>query len=204
MNILFVCRKFDNVAGGMERISIAIMNEMVAKGHRVALVTWDHEEAVPHYNLSDKVIWYKLNLGNPDVKASWATRYKRITLCRSYIKSFNAGVTIGFQGGGFVFAYLSSIFLGIPCVAAERVSPDTWRHVRRRFIDRIFDTYSLILASKITVQFPGYIDYYPFFLRNRIVAIPNPIFEQKVDSKKKHSKILLNVGRLCPQKIRNF
>lgn len=204
MNIVFVCRKFGNVAGGMERISTAIMNEIVKRGHKVGLVTWDNELAEPHYELSAHVEWLKLNVGNPDEIASWKTRYKRIMLCRNYIKSFQADAIIGFQSGGFVFAYISSIFLNIPCVAAERVSPDTWRHVRRRFIDRIVDTYSLVLASKITVQFPDYIDYYPFFLRKKIITIPNPIFEQNIESNNKHSKILLNVGRLCPQKNQKF
>ena len=206
MNILFVCRKFDNVAGGMERMSTAIMNEMESRAHRVGLVTWDHENAIPHYKLSKGVKWLKLNLGNPDEKASWGLRYRRLKNCREYIKINNVDVIIGFQSGGFVFGYISALFLGIPCVAAERVSPDTWKHVRRKIPDRILDTYFLIFASHITVQFQSYVNYYPVILRNKITCIPNPIFPLTSSKKENNSnsKIMLNVGRLCHQKNQQF
>jgi len=206
MNILFVCRKFDNVAGGMEKMSIAIMNEMQSRGHQVGLVTWDYENAVPHYKLSKGVKWLKLNLGNPDEKASWGLRYKRLKNCREYIKNNNVDVIIGFQGGGFLFGYISALFLGIPCVAAERVSPDTWKHVRKKISNRILDTYFLIFATRITVQFKSYVNYYPLIIRKKITCIPNPIYPQEFCKKENNSnsKIMLNVGRLCPQKNQQF
>ena len=206
MNILFVCRKFDNVAGGMEKMSTVIMNEMKSRGHNVGLVTWDHENAIPHYKLTKGVKWLKLDLGDPDEKASWRVRYRRLKNCRGFIKKNNVDVIIGFQSGGFVFGYFSALFLGIPCVAAERVSPDTWKYVRRRISNRILDTYFLIFATRITVQFKSYVNYYPAILRKKVTCIPNPIYPQKLCKKKNNSnsKIILNVGRLCPQKNQQF
>jgi len=71
-------------------------------------------------------------------------------------------------------------------------------------IDRFIDTYALILATKITVQFPNYINYYPFFLKKKLITIPNPIFDQPKVQRGEHEKILLNVGRLCTQKNQKF
>ena len=41
MKILFAARSFDNIAGGVERMAISLMNEMVRRGHKVSLLTWD-------------------------------------------------------------------------------------------------------------------------------------------------------------------
>ena len=41
ITILFACRNFNNMAGGVERMASLIMNEMVKRGHKVILLTWD-------------------------------------------------------------------------------------------------------------------------------------------------------------------
>ena len=41
ITILFACRNFNNMAGGIERMASLIMNEMVKRGHKVDLITWD-------------------------------------------------------------------------------------------------------------------------------------------------------------------
>ena len=57
MRILFVCRNFHDMAGGIERMATWIMNEMNKKGHQVCLITWDKEDAVPHYEISKNILW---------------------------------------------------------------------------------------------------------------------------------------------------
>ena len=47
MRIMFVCRMFDRVAGGVERMATNIMNAMTERGHEVALYTWDLAGAEP-------------------------------------------------------------------------------------------------------------------------------------------------------------
>ena len=70
MKILFAARSFDNIAGGVERMAISLMNEMVRRGHKVSLLTWDYNDAVTFYPLSKKVNWFKINHGEPLGKAS--------------------------------------------------------------------------------------------------------------------------------------
>ena len=41
--ILFACRNFNNIAGGIERMASIIMNEMVRRGHKVILLTCSEE-----------------------------------------------------------------------------------------------------------------------------------------------------------------
>ena len=48
-----------------------IMNQMVEKGFRVGLITWDSLDAEPHYPINTSVEWMKLNLGVTARKAGW-------------------------------------------------------------------------------------------------------------------------------------
>ena len=41
MRLLFGARALDRMAGGVERMIISLMNDMVARGHEVNLLTWD-------------------------------------------------------------------------------------------------------------------------------------------------------------------
>ena len=71
ITILFACRNFNNMAGGVERMASLIMNEMIKRGHKVVLLTWDPINANSHYYLNPKICWHKLDLGSPNEKASW-------------------------------------------------------------------------------------------------------------------------------------
>ena len=57
------------MAGGIERMASIIMNEMVRRGHKVILLTWDPINANSYYELNPEIIWHKLDLGAPDLKA---------------------------------------------------------------------------------------------------------------------------------------
>ena len=50
--ILFACRNFDRMAGGVERIASLLMNEMVNRGNKVVLITWDNSDSISHYFLN--------------------------------------------------------------------------------------------------------------------------------------------------------
>ena len=53
--ILFACRNFDKMAGGVERMASSIMNEMVNRGNKVVLITWDNSESISHYFRSNSL-----------------------------------------------------------------------------------------------------------------------------------------------------
>ena len=86
ITFLFACRNFNNMAGGVERMSTLIMNEMVERGHKVVLLTWDPNNANSHYQLNPEIRWHKLNLGSSDVKANWLLRFKRQLTIRKIVK----------------------------------------------------------------------------------------------------------------------
>ncbi len=183
-------------------MAIDLMNEMVRRGHCVGLMTWDLQGAVPHYRLDPKVRWLKLNLGCSAAPSNFFQRLDRVRCFRSYIRDFQPSLIVGFQSGAALFSRVATLGLEIPIIAAERVSPDMWTHVRTGFFDRLTDIYSLILADRITVQFPEYKKKYPKILQKKIIPIHNPVMSRpiKPETNDGERKVLLYVARLCYQK----
>jgi glycosyltransferase involved in cell wall biosynthesis len=195
------------MAGGIERMATLMMNEMIKRNHVVSLLTWDCNNAAAHYDMSPEIEWYKLSTGDPDLKATWLIRSKRQLLIREYAARFDADIIIAFQYGAFMATRLAVLFLGIPVLAAERNSTDLYKYIKLGFLKKLFSHFVLLFAKKVTVQLPSYIEKYPFYLRKKIICIPNPVKKQylkKINRKKENKKIILNVGRLSFQKNQEF
>lgn len=175
MHIMFVCRAIDNMAGGVERMATALMNEFVAEGHRISLLTWDRAGAKAFYPMHDDITWYRLDMGDAAKKAGLGLRLKRAGRVRAIVKQAKPDVILAFQQGAFFSTKLYTSFMGIPVIAAERESPYRFDHLKqggRRAL--IFQT--LRLTPYLTVQCESYRAAYPRYLQKRIHAIPNPVF----------------------------
>lgn len=203
MRILFVNRKYDGIVGGVERMSVAMMNEMCKRGHDIFLLSWDDENATSFYELDERIQWYKMAVGNPDYKADFKTKLKRAQKVRKACREIKPDVIIGFQDGAFRGMKFYTLGMGIPVVAAERNAPSRFDHIeagKRKNI--IFQSFRL--AEKITIQCESYRDEYPAYLRHKIVTISNPVNPAQKFSKpsgeKGQQKYLLSIGRLCFQK----
>ena len=208
LSILFVCRNFHQMAGGIERMATLIMNQMVKRGFRVGLITWDPSKAEVHYTLDDSIDWMKLDLGNTADKAGWKLRFQRQFALRRMAKQFRPDVAIGFQVGTFLAARTAMLGLGIPMIAAERNSPDLFDFVTGGKKLRQRADLALRMADCVTVQLDSYREKYPANLRDRIVSIPNPV--QPISNPafpnedKNPPKRILHVGRLSYQKNQTF
>lgn len=199
MRIMFVCRAFDHMAGGVERMAVAIMNELVTRGHLVSLLTWDCGTPAPFYPLHKDINWYRLNMGDPACKASWQLRLRRLWAIRAYIHSCQPQVIIGFQAGAFMCARIASIATGIPVVAAERNSPSRLKFTSEgRRSGLLFG--ALRFASAITIQFEDYRNQYPSYLRKKIRTIHNPVLPRLTTFLPKREHMILSIGRLSFQK----
>ncbi len=196
------------MAGGVEHMATLIMNEMVKRGFRVGLVTWDAADAQPHYKLDSAVQWAKLDRGSPEVRAGWILRLQRQAALRRIAKQFKPDVAIGFQVGTFFAARTAMLGMGIPMVAAERNAPDLFDFVAGGDRQRKRADLALRMADCVTVQLEGYRAKYPASLRDRIVTIPNPVmpldhpaYPNEADEPPRR---ILNVGRLSYQKNQVF
>jgi GalNAc-alpha-(1->4)-GalNAc-alpha-(1->3)-diNAcBac-PP-undecaprenol alpha-1,4-N-acetyl-D-galactosaminyltransferase len=204
ISVLFVCRNFHCMAGGVERMATMIMNQMIQRGFRVGLVTWDPADAKPHYPLDASVEWMKLDLGTPEVRAGWMLRLRRQMALRQMAKRFRPDVAIGFQVGTFLAARTAMLGMGVPMIAAERNSPDLFDFVADGEKQRRRANLALTMADCVTVQLDSYRDKYPPSLRERIVTIPNPVMPLGQPAYPNETaeppRRILNVGRLSYQK----
>lgn len=203
MKVMFVSRLFHEVSGGVERMAIALMNELARRGHRIELLSWDKSGAETYYPLDGRVVWHKLDMGDASQKAGWWLRFQRQVIIRRLLTRSRPDIMIAFQHGPFLAAAVAAIGLGIPIIAAERNAPQRFDHLRagkRRGL--IFSSFRL--ADCITVQLDDYVDGYPPYLRERIVSIPNPVQPARQLARPAGEpgsvKWLLSVGRLSFQK----
>ncbi|WP_333590727.1 glycosyltransferase [Brevundimonas sp.] len=203
MRILFNSRKYDGVAGGVERMSVVLMNEMVRRGHQVALTSLDPPEARTFYPLDPAVDWTRIAIGDPSRRASPREILARLAAMRGVVRRFRPDVIIGFQHGAFVAMAAAALGMGVPVIAAERNAPQRFDHQKDGH-GRTFQFQSFRLARFVTVQFDAYRDGYPDFIRDRIVSIPNPVGRVTKTADPKGSetgrKTLLCVARLSAQK----
>ena len=200
MRILFVWRKMDMVAGGVERMITTMMNEMVARGHDVSLLSWDSKDARSFYPLDPSITWHKLDTGSPEQKASLKLRLQRMPRVRKAVKEIKPDLIMCFASGIFLSMRVFLAGFTIPMIAAERNAPSRFQFLsgRRKEIG------SLWLADSVTVQFERYKLDYPQGLREKITAIPNPVKQRTSfaapEGQDKHPKVLLCVARLSYQK----
>jgi glycosyltransferase involved in cell wall biosynthesis len=204
MRLLFVARALDDMAGGVERMIISVMNDMVSRGHEVALFSWDRDDAVAFYPIDPRVSWFKLASGDPSRRAGLFERLLRVSKVRHMVKGFKPDVVTCFQGGPFRAMLGYTWGLRIPLVAAERTAPTLYDHANNTRLRRV-EHWTFQFAARITVQFDRYRDYYPLNLQDLIVETPNPVPEApdhaQPDVPSRDGRYtLLSVGRLSYQK----
>jgi len=204
MRVMFVARAIHNMAGGVERMVIAVMNALVSRGHSIQLLTWDPVGATPFYPMAPEIAWHQLNIGDPLVKASLLLKFRRAVAVRNLMKKFKPEVIVCFQAGAFVAIRTYTAGMGIPVVAAERNAPTRFDH-RWDWPGKMLTYHAFRFAKRILIQCQDYKKLYPGFLRHRIVTIPNLVFPA---DKRAHPEKpgptgrfrILSVGRLDYQK----
>lgn len=204
MRILFVARALNAMAGGVERMIIALMNEMALRAHTVGLFSWDRDDARAFYPINGEIPWFKLDMGEPSRKARAREVMQRLPVIRRIVRTFAPDVIVCFQGGPFMAMRAFTAGMGIPVIAAERTSPTLYEHAgtrRWQFLERqAFRT-----ARLITVQVERYRSLYPDYLRTKIVTVPNPVSPARIlaspAGEGENGRLrLLSVGRLSYQK----
>ena len=168
MRLLFVARAIDNMAGGVERMIVSIMNALSPR-HEISLLTWDSYDATTFYPMAEQISWHRLNIGDPREKADLVTMLARLVKVRRLINDITPDVIVCFQGGSFRSMQLYTAGLGIPLIAAERTSPSFYDHTNSRRV-RLIEHQVFRVAWRITIQFERYRDLYPTHLRARMVT----------------------------------
>jgi len=162
--------------GGMEKQILSIANGLIERGHNVIIISLDQQIPDLFFDANSKIQFVPISEGNASLNAGIGERIKRQKKVFKLLREKQIDVAITFMTGAYWYSAMPIRLRGIRLILAERNSPAIYDHIRiGRMRHLIF--FSMVLASKITVQFESYRDRYPFYLRRRIVEIPNQIPE---------------------------
>jgi len=198
--IVFFTRKISGVMGGLERQIIEIAKVFQRNNFNVTIVTLDGEDIELLYDDHNTIKVVPIGIGNPDSKSNWITRLNRQVKMIKVLKSLKPDAGIAFMFGGFVMSRIAMFICRKPLILAERNSPIMYSLTRiSRIRHLLFLSY--IFSRRITVQFDSYVKKYPWYLRRKIVSIPNTIYDIGLLKNKPSSKIrYVFAGRFSFQK----
>ena len=191
------------MAGGLEKNIVLLANFLVEQGRQVSLITFDQPEASSFYEIDPRVQWHRVGRTRPHIRISFRNRFDLIARIRVVLDAMNNPIIVCFHHGILTRFYIASFLLGLPLICSERNSLTLYRHISQSKWSLNF--LMLALASRITVQFPSFVNDYPSWLRQRVRVIPNPVnpaenFAKPDIASEDGRFILLMVGRLCAQK----
>jgi glycosyltransferase involved in cell wall biosynthesis len=198
VKIIFAIKRLEDTAGGAERVFLELAGALHKRGHDVSILTFDRNGAKSFYPVPDGIIWRQLNTGDSSKKARPLETLKRIFALRKTIKKLSPDIFLAFQHSMFIPVSIACIGTGIPVAGSEHIVP---AHYKNRPHEFALFAISSFFIKKITVLSEAIKSMYPSFLQKKMVVITNPVREIFIDSEsRKNSKIILNVGRLDPQK----
>ena len=205
MRLMFAARAIGGMAGGVERMVIALANEMAARGHEVALFTWDRADERAFYPIAPAVAWHRLDMGDPAVAAGPLLRLRRAAAVRRIVRGFRPDVLTAFQAGTFLALRLYCAGMGIPVVVTERNAPQLYDHTSAGEKGKQAAFRAFRMARFLVVQCESYLPLHPPYLRKKLFAIPNPVYpaaeQARPDTPDGEGRFrLLSVGRLAYQK----
>ena len=196
MKITFVIKAINAIAGGAERVLCVIASTLAERGHDVTLVSFDHVMDPPFYALSPKVHRVILGCRDPRHQSTLTEIITRKFALRREIKKLQPDIVIGFMHSIFIPLAFALAGTKIPVIASEHIVPQYYRERRIEFLALCL---SAFFVKKITVLSGPVARLYPKFLWSRMAVMPNPVIFPAAVQKEKR-KLILNVGRLDPQK----
>ena len=210
MKVLFAIKTLDNVKGGAERVLADITSGFAARGHNVAVLSFDQPKGKSFYPLNKKVKRIPLGIGDVKRKATFPEIVSRMVAIRKAAIKMKPDIVVAFMHGTFIPASFAMIGTGVPIIASEHIVPD---HYHNRKWEYSLLKLSRFFIKKITVLSQSIIESYAPSLRPKMHAIANPVHPVGMSADPvgngKKRKIILNVGRLTDQKdqetlIRSF
>jgi len=200
MKLLFAIKSLDCTRGGAEKVLANVTAMFAAHGHEVSILTFDKKDGKSIYPLHDKVSRLSLGIGHAEQRTTLREAIKRITSLRRTVKEQKPDAVIAFMHSMFVPMAFALIGTGVPVIASEHIVP---QYYKNRKIQFMLLAASSFLVKGMTVLSTSVRALYPPFIQKRMSVIPNPVYVANPQTKtpqKPERKVLLNVGRLDPQK----
>lgn len=197
MKLLFAIKRLHNTPGGAERVITHVAGALAGRGHDVRLLTWDPPSSKPFYPLDPRVTLLNRGIGDTSRPTRPAEFARRIADLRKVVRAQGPDVAVGFCHPMFVPLALALVGSDIPIVASEHA---VRAHYANRPLDYALLRITSLLARCVTVTSDAVASQYSADVRRRIVVMSNPIMIEPSSPARRSQRLLLNVGRLDPQK----
>jgi glycosyltransferase involved in cell wall biosynthesis len=201
VKILFAIKAMNDAEGGAERVIADVSSGLAERGHDVSLLSFDTPDGRSFYPLNSTIRRLCLGIGSPLQKATLQETCIRTFTLRRTVKKERPDVVVAFMHSMFIPMAIALIGTGIPVVASEHIVP---QHYKSRRLEFLLLMASAFLLKRITALSESVKALYPKFLQSRMVAMPNPVHAPTGSADPagdgQDRKIILNVGRLDPQK----
>lgn len=190
---IFLVIKSLHTAGGMERMTITIANELSKKGYDVGIIGFANE-GKPFFDILPKVNIFYL-YPSKDKRLSFVRDISRRKQLKKIYQKEKPDIVI-FVGSG-------RSILNIP--AAKDITKITWEHFNANRNWHLLHPVSKWLAAKycdkiVTLTEQDVKNYEKKYGAKNAVCIPNPITVDNLQRSPLTEKRVLAVGRLVPQK----
>ncbi len=201
MKILFAIKGLDNIQGGAERVLADISSGFSEDGHDVAVLSFDKVGGQSFYPLNPNIKRICLGLGNVHKRATIIETLVRMKTLRNTIKAEEPDIVIAYMHSMFIPISFSLAGTKIPVIASEHIVPE---HYKTRKFEYALLMLSSFFVRKITVLSKQVKATYPSFMHKKMICIANPVkapvnYADPIGKNDK-KKVILNVGRLDPQK----
>lgn len=183
--------------GGAERVVSILSTEMALLGADINLLVYYRTKN--EYSIGKGVQLFAL-AGSESEYNSFA-KYEKILRLRKKIKEINPDVVIPFIAHVGIMASLATIGFDFKIVETIRIDP---RYSPSGKLMRCLRNLSVMSSHRCIVQNEQQKHYFPKFIREKMMVLPNPISNEFLTQQKKWSKKevknIIAVGRLEKQK----
>lgn len=184
--------------GGAQRVLTTLANRWAAAGRRVAVITFSHPDS-DSFALNNGVT--RISLGARHSRSPIGANLSRVRALRRALKASSAPTVLAFVGATNVLAVAANIGLGKRLLISERNDPAlqslgrAWDLLRRLAYAR---------AAVVTANSRSAIESLARFVpRQKLVFVPNPLVAPATLPERRRENLILNVGRLAPQKAQD-
>lgn len=192
----------DLSGGGAQRVVTILANHWAVAGHRIAVITFADQSA-DFFNLDPQVDRYVsggIGASRSTLGAS-AANFARIRSLRRTLREANAPTVLAFVGATNILTILAAVGLGIRVIISERNDPARqslgciWDALRR-----IFYRYADLVTANSKSAIASLSEYVP---QRKLRLVRNPVMLPDPRPAPSPEPMILNVGRLVPQKAQD-
>ena len=193
----------DLKVGGAQKVLYFLINFLVRKKFKIKILVFDSKKNVKFKFLPEvKIISLNSYKESKNFFQKIFYNFIRIRRIRSEIKKNKSSTIISFLSTANILTLISSLGLKRKIMVNERNDP---HNEKIPYIWKFLRFFLYNFASKIIKNIPDKkFNQKFFFLKKKIVFIPNPLMLSEVNLKLKKKRILLSVARLTYQKNINL